>query len=106
MKKFNLYWTPCATHCIDLMFEDIGKRPSTEKVIRNGRKITNFIYNHCWLLAEMRKYCGGDIIRPGATSLLQTILPLKVFLKKMADLKKLFMSDEWALHKLSRTNIR
>ena len=26
MKKYNLYWTPCAEHCIDLMFEDIGKR--------------------------------------------------------------------------------
>ena len=26
MKKYNLYWTPCASHCIDLMFEDIGKR--------------------------------------------------------------------------------
>ena len=25
MKKYNLYWTPCAAHCIDLMFEDIGK---------------------------------------------------------------------------------
>ena len=28
MKKYNLYWTPCAEHCIDLMFEDIGKRES------------------------------------------------------------------------------
>ena len=28
MKKYNLYWTPCAVHCIDLMFEDIGKRES------------------------------------------------------------------------------
>ena len=26
MKKYNLYWTPYTTHCIDLMFEDIGKR--------------------------------------------------------------------------------
>ncbi|CBI24154.3 unnamed protein product, partial [Vitis vinifera] len=67
MKKFNLYWTPCAAYCIDLMLEDIRKRPSTAEVIRNARKITNFIYNHCWLLAEMRKYCGGDIVRPGAT---------------------------------------
>ena len=25
MKKYNLYWTPCAAHCIDLMFEDIAK---------------------------------------------------------------------------------
>ena len=28
MKKYNLYWTPCAAHCIDLMFKDIGKRYS------------------------------------------------------------------------------
>ena len=26
MKKYNLYWTPCVVHCINLMFEDIGKR--------------------------------------------------------------------------------
>ena len=28
MKKYNLYWTPCAAQCIDLMFEDIGKSDS------------------------------------------------------------------------------
>ncbi|RVW86129.1 hypothetical protein CK203_038010 [Vitis vinifera] len=105
MKKFNLYWTPCAAHCIDLMFEDIGKRPSTAEVIRKARKITNFIYNHCWLLAEMRKYCGGDIVRPGATRFATNNIALESLLMKRADLKKLFMSDEWALHKLSRTNI-
>ncbi|RVW83669.1 hypothetical protein CK203_046032 [Vitis vinifera] len=63
MKKCNLYWTSCLTHCIDLMFEDIGKRSSVAEVICNVRKITNFIYNHGWLFAEMRKYCGGDIVQ-------------------------------------------
>ena len=53
MKKYNLYWIPCAAQCIDLMFEDIGKRDSVAQLIRNGRKITNFIYNHGWLLAKM-----------------------------------------------------
>ena len=62
MKNFNLYWTPCASHCIDLMFEDVEKRLSVADVIRNARNITNFIYNHGWLLVEMRKYCGGDIV--------------------------------------------
>ena len=46
MKKYNLYWTPCAAHCIDLMFEDISKKHSVSQLIRNARKITNFIYNH------------------------------------------------------------
>ena len=56
MKNYNLYWTPCAAHCIDLIFEDIGKRPSVIEVINNARKITNLIYNHGWLLTQMRKY--------------------------------------------------
>ncbi|RVW90766.1 hypothetical protein CK203_046415 [Vitis vinifera] len=33
MKKFNLYWTPCAAHCINLMLEDIGKRPSIVELV-------------------------------------------------------------------------
>ncbi|KAJ9680166.1 hypothetical protein PVL29_019454 [Vitis rotundifolia] len=94
MKKYNLYWTPCAAHCIDLIFEDIGKRPSVAEVIRNARKITNFIYNHGWLLAEMRKYCGGDIVRPGATRFATNYIALESLLKKRADLKKLFMNIE------------
>ena len=51
MKKYNLYWTSCVAHCIDLMFEDIDKRDSVAQLIRSARKITNFIYNHGWLVA-------------------------------------------------------
>ena len=51
IKKYKLYWTICATHYIDLMFKDIDKRLSVADVIIKARKITNFIYNHSWLLA-------------------------------------------------------
>ena len=105
MNKFNLYWTPCVAHCIELMFEDIRIRPSVADVICSDRKITNFIYNHGWLLAEMRKYCGGDIVRLGDKRFATNYIALKSLLKKRVDLKKLFMSDEWAKHKLNRTNI-
>ena len=26
MENYNLYWTTCATHCMNLMFEDIVKK--------------------------------------------------------------------------------
>ncbi|KAL6335082.1 hypothetical protein AAG906_026462 [Vitis piasezkii] len=71
---------------IDLIFEDIGKRPSVIEVINNARKITNFIYNHGWLLAQMRLYCGGDIVRPGATRMTKIVSlyePLYVVLRLM-----------------------
>ena len=105
MKKYNLYWTPCATHCIDLMFEDIGKRATVSELITNAHKITNFIYNHGWLLVKVRKVCGGDIVRPGATRFAKNYIALESLLKKRADLKKIFISDEWASHKLSRLTI-
>ena len=87
------------------MFEDISKRPSVVDVISSARKITNFIYNHGWLFAQMRKYCGGDIIQPKATRFAMNYISLDILLNKKAYLKKLFMSNEWATHKLSRTNI-
>ena len=105
MDKYNLYWTPCAAHCIDLMFEDIGKRESVFDLITNARKITNFIYNYGWLLATMRKVCGGDIVCPRATRFATNYIALASLLKKRADLKKIFICDEWASHKLSWTTV-
>ena len=105
MKKYNLYWTPCAPHYIDLMFEDIGKRPSVIDVITKARKITNFIYNHSWLLTQLQKVCGGDIVRPATTRFATNYITLDSLLKKKANLKKVFISDEWAQHKLNRTLI-
>ena len=82
------------------MFEDIGKRATISELITNARKITNFIYNHGWLLAKMRKVYGGDIVRPRATTFTINYIALESLLKKRADLKKIFISNEWASHKL------
>ena len=83
------------------MFEDIGKRATILELITNAQKIINLIYNHGWLLAKMRKFCSGDIVRPEATRFVINYITLESLLKKMADLKKIFISDEWASHKLS-----
>ncbi|RVW20930.1 hypothetical protein CK203_109617 [Vitis vinifera] len=60
MKKYNLYWTPCAAHYINLIFEDIGKRPSVIEVINNARKITNFIYNHACTFSRCKRGFGDQ----------------------------------------------
>ena len=65
-KKYEIYWTPCIAHCIDLMLKNFGKTKLVEKTLRDARVVTNFIYNHSYLLAFMRspKCCNGDLIRP------------------------------------------
>ena len=87
MQRYHLYWTPCAAHCIDLMFEDIGKKEQVASVIKQARMITNYIYNHNWLLAKMRETCKGDIICPGLTRFATNYLALDTLVKKKAGLK-------------------
>ena len=88
--------------CSTLHRPYIGKRESVLDLITNARKITNFIYNHGWLLEKMRKDCGGDIVRLGATRFVTNCITLESLLKKRANLKNIFISDEWASHKLSQ----
>lgn len=48
-KRLRLFWTPCATHYIDLMLEDFEKKLSLHKsTIEKGRKITTlYIQGRC-----------------------------------------------------------
>ncbi|XP_060669169.1 uncharacterized protein LOC132800165 [Ziziphus jujuba] len=103
MTQYNLYWTPCAAHCINLIFEDIGKHESIARIVQRARMITNYIYNHNWLLSLMRDICKGDIVRPGATRFATNYIALNSLFKKKASLKQVFTSDAWAEHQLSRT---
>ena len=72
------------------MFEDIDQRSSVADVISNAHKITNFIYNHDWLLAQMSKFYGGDIIKLGDIRFVMNYIALDNLRKKRNDLKKLF----------------
>ena len=80
--------------CITLHRPYIGKRESVLDLINNARKITNFIYNHGWFLEKMRKVCGGDIVRLRATRFAKKCITLASLLKKRANLKNIFVSDE------------
>ncbi|KAM1329377.1 hypothetical protein ACFX2F_013556 [Malus domestica] len=104
MKHHNVFWTSCATHCIDLMFEAMGKRENVATMVKRARTITNYIYNHGLLLAKMREFCKGEIICPATTRFATNYIALDSLLKKKAGLKQLFTSDDWANHNFSRSN--
>ena len=54
-KHPTIWWTPCATHCLDLMLEDIGKIEWVRKCVEQAKSITRYIYNHSWVLTLVRK---------------------------------------------------
>lgn len=103
MKNHNVYWTSCAAHCIDLMFEEMGKKEQISKVIDKGKIISKYIYNHNLLLTKMREFCKGEIIRAAPTRFATNFISLESLIKKKAGLKQLFSSDWWESSNFRRT---
>lgn len=58
-KRKYLYWTPCVTHCIDLMLEDIEKLKGIHEIIAKERTITSIIYNSTQAVNILRSYTDG-----------------------------------------------
>ena len=101
----NLYWTPCAAHCIDLMLEDIAKEPEVRPIIEKSQKLTNFIYNHGWTLSIMRNETNnGELIRPAITRFATHFLALQSILQHRHDLVRTVTTREWreSYNRLSR----
>ncbi|BAT78621.1 hypothetical protein VIGAN_02132200, partial [Vigna angularis var. angularis] len=100
-KREKLYWTPCAEHCIDLIFEDFEKNLKVhELTIKKGRKITTYIYGRSMLISLLKKFTKGrDLIRPGVTRFATAYLTLACLHELKASLLTMFSSEEWKTSK-------
>ena len=95
-KRPNLYWTPCAAHCIDLILEDIGKIPRIAKTLEMAIQLTGYIYNHGGVLNMMREYTKQrELVRAGKTRFCTSYLTIKSIYKQKHNLRAMFTSEEW-----------
>ncbi|KAL5137515.1 hypothetical protein HKD37_10G027871 [Glycine soja] len=88
----HLYWTPCASHCIDMKLKDLEKHLKVHEVtIKKGRKITTYIYGRTMLISMLKKYANGrDLVRPGMTRFATTYLTLACLHEMKASLMSKF----------------
>ncbi|XP_057851591.2 uncharacterized protein LOC131061784 [Cryptomeria japonica] len=92
----TFFWTPCATHVLDLLLEDIGKLEWVTPVVEDARRITKYIYNHPWVLHLMREHTQGkDLVRVGVTRFAMIFLTLQSILAALNSLKQMFVSEAW-----------
>nr|XP_018686484.1 PREDICTED: uncharacterized protein LOC103994246 [Musa acuminata subsp. malaccensis]XP_018686485.1 PREDICTED: uncharacterized protein LOC103994246 [Musa acuminata subsp. malaccensis]XP_018686486.1 PREDICTED: uncharacterized protein LOC103994246 [Musa acuminata subsp. malaccensis]XP_018686487.1 PREDICTED: uncharacterized protein LOC103994246 [Musa acuminata subsp. malaccensis] len=103
-KRKTLFWTPCATHCMDLMLKDISELPSVNKCITRAQSITKFIYNNHWIHSLMQKYINGEILRPGVTRFATNFIILKSIQQKKQGLMAMVISQEWSDSRYSRSS--
>ncbi|XP_028115745.1 uncharacterized protein LOC114313574 [Camellia sinensis] len=55
-KRTELFWSPCAAHCIDLMLSDIGELTVFKDTIIKAKEIAVYNYRHAWVLDLFRKF--------------------------------------------------
>ncbi|KAL4288400.1 hypothetical protein AHAS_Ahas19G0282400 [Arachis hypogaea] len=102
-KRPNLFWTPCAAHCLDLMLEDIGKLPLIQKTIKSAISLVSFTYSHSSTLSMLRQFTNGkELVRHAVTRFATSFLSLERLYKEKGNLRRMFTSDEWVRNKLSR----
>ncbi|KAF1895993.1 hypothetical protein Lal_00046749 [Lupinus albus] len=96
-KEFpHLFWSPCAAHCVNLMFQDIRKLPEVTDTVSHAANITKYLYNHCHPLYLMRQFTNGkEILRPTPTRFATNFIALQSILTQKDALRALVTSREW-----------
>jgi len=100
-KREHFYWTPCAAHCIDLIFEDFEKQLKVHQTtIKKGRRITTYIYGRSMLITILKKFTNGrDLIRPRMTRFATTYFTLACLYEMKTSLMTMFNFEEWKTNK-------
>ncbi|XP_019151198.1 PREDICTED: uncharacterized protein LOC109147966 [Ipomoea nil] len=92
----TIFWTPCASQCIDLMLEDIKRLEWVNVVLEQAKAISIFIYNHSFILNMMRRYTFGvDLVDLGATRSATDFLTIKRMVNMKHNLQSMVTSEEW-----------
>lgn len=92
----TIFWTPCATHCLDLMLEDFRELEWISTILEQARSISRFIYNHSFILNMMRRYTFGvDIVVVGPTRASTDFSTLKRMVTVKHNLQSMVTSEEW-----------
>ncbi|XP_073028317.1 uncharacterized protein [Primulina eburnea] len=103
-KRPNLFWTPCASYCIDRILKEFMKLNRVGYCIEKGQKITKLIYNSAWLYNLMKKEYtkGEELLRPSITQYASSFTTLLSLLHHRVGLRRMFQSNKWNSSKFSK----
>lgn len=104
MAKYpSLFWSPCASDCINKILEDFSKQEWVSTILEEANTITTYIYSHVWILHTMRRFTGGmELIRSKISKYVTKFLSLRSIVIQEDNLKHMFSHTEWLSSVYSR----
>ncbi|CAK8571854.1 unnamed protein product [Lathyrus sativus] len=104
-KRTRLYWTPCVTHCIEMILEDFKKKiPIYGNTIAQGKIITTFIYSRDSIVSLLHSFTYGiDLVKTSITRCASCYLTLDCLYENKGVLRKMFQSKGWKSSEFAKT---
>ncbi|KAG9445278.1 hypothetical protein H6P81_016618 [Aristolochia fimbriata] len=104
MSKYKtFFWSGCASHCVELMLENIAQMDEVKETILKSKGMCQIIYNHPFILNLLRKATGGrDLIQPAISKFATDFLSLQTITSLKEPLHQMFTSDAWVQSPLSK----
>ena len=88
-KRQHLFWTPCATHCIDLMLEDVGKLPNCDRTLKRAMSLNAYIYVRPGVVNMLRRFTGHkELVRTGVSRFAIIFLTLQHIHKQKSNFEE------------------
>ncbi|CAI5962774.1 unnamed protein product, partial [Closterium sp. NIES-65] len=92
---------PCATHVLDLLMEDIGKKGWAKDIVMRGDTLISFVRNHHFTRGYMRSPLvnggkGKQVLKPAGTRFGTNYIAINRLCEVRAGLTQMVLSDEWA----------
>ena len=103
-----IFFTRCTCHCLDLLFEDIGKCAWIRDTLQLSMKISIFITRKQHALAMYRKFSEKELLKPSTTRFAYNFIVLSNLLddRVKSGLRRMVVSEQWCQWKGSRMQAR
>ncbi|MCO5603789.1 hypothetical protein L7F22_057941 [Adiantum nelumboides] len=91
----EIFWTPCVTHCLNLLLKDLTLIGWMDRAILQGKEVQQFITNNDATRAMLTKHSKLKLVKPGDTRFASNFLMLHKLVRVKSPLKQLVTSEDW-----------
>ncbi|MCO5604940.1 hypothetical protein L7F22_059115 [Adiantum nelumboides] len=102
----HIFWTPCATHCLNLLLKDLMAIEWIADAITKGKEVQQFITNHDATRAMFGKHSKLKLVRPGETRFASHFMMLHRLVRVKTALKHLVTCEEWNIWKSLNMDVK
>ncbi|KAH7293403.1 hypothetical protein KP509_28G024800 [Ceratopteris richardii] len=90
----KIVWTPCASHCLDLLMEDIGKIEWVCVIFKRAKSIVKMVTKRPKVLSMYRANSTLEILKPSATQFAYMFIVLERLIRVRPNLIRTISSEE------------